>query len=34
MYDVVFSAGADYDLGELEEYLAGRFSETNAQKYI
>jgi toxin ParE1/3/4 len=31
---VIFSPRAQDDLGELEEYLAERFSERNAQKYI
>jgi plasmid stabilization system protein ParE len=33
-YEVIFTPGAEADLDEIEQYLAERFSEANAQKYI
>jgi plasmid stabilization system protein ParE len=33
-YEVIFTPGAEADLDEIEQYLGGRFSEANAQKYI
>jgi toxin ParE1/3/4 len=33
-YEVIFSRGAEADLNEIEQYLALRFSERNAEKYI
>jgi toxin ParE1/3/4 len=33
-YEVIFSPGAKADLAEIEQYLANRFSQHNAEKYI
>jgi plasmid stabilization system protein ParE len=33
-YDVVFTVGAQSDLDDIERYLAMRFSERNAERYV
>jgi toxin ParE1/3/4 len=33
-YEVIFTPGAEADLDEIEQYLALRFSERNAERYV
>lgn len=33
-YQVVFSSGAEQDLDDIERYLAMRFSQRNAERYV